>query len=98
MPSRTPLTQEQIEEALQELPGWSHDDDALVKTFTFGDFRAAISFIVRLAFFAEELNHHPNLYNVYNTVEIRLNTHDAGNVVTGMDVELAKQIEGFSWV
>lgn len=98
MPSRKPLSQATIDEALQELPGWSHEEDALAKTFTFSDFRAAVSFIVRLAFYAEELNHHPELRNVYNTVDVRLSTHDAGNVVTEMDVALAKKIEAFSWV
>ena len=85
-------------DALADLDGWTHEDDKLQKTFEFSDFRAAISFIVRLSFFAEELNHHPNLQNVYNKVTVSLNTHDVGGKVTEMDMELARAIEGFSWV
>ena len=98
MPGREPLSQEQIDDALRGLDGWSLEDDKLTKTFQVKDFRAAVSFIVRLAFYAEELNHHPELRNVYNQVEVALTTHDAGNKVTEMDVALAQKIEGFSWV
>ncbi|NBB72876.1 MAG: 4a-hydroxytetrahydrobiopterin dehydratase [Bacteroidetes bacterium] len=98
MASRDPLSDRAIQDALAELDGWRHEDDKLKKTFELGDFRAAISFIVRMAFFAEEMNHHPELENVYNTVSIALTTHDAGGTVTQMDVDLAKKIESFSWV
>ena len=96
--ARTPLTSPEVEDALAGLPGWRHEDEALKKTFRLGDFREAVSFIVRLAFEAEALDHHPNLHNVYNTVDIALTTHDAGNRVTAMDVKLARAIEAFSWV
>lgn len=98
MAAREPLSNDAIEQALAELDGWRHDDDKLKKTFELSDFRAAISFIVRLSFEAEAMNHHPELENVYNTVSIALTTHDAGGKVTEMDVELAKKIEAFSWV
>ena len=98
MASREPLSDDAIEQALADLDGWRHDDDKLKKTFELSDFRAAISFIVRLSFYAEEMNHHPELENVYNTVSIALTTHDAGNKVTQMDVDLAKKIEDFAWV
>ncbi len=81
-----------------DLDGWTHEDDKLKKTFEFTDFRAAISFIVRMSFFAEAMNHHPELENVYNTVSIALTTHDAGGQVTQLDIDLATEIEGFSWV
>jgi len=97
MSSREPLTSQQIDEALAELPGWRYEDDALKKTFRCTDFREAISFIVRMAFSAEELNHHPVLHNVYNTVDVVLTTHDAGNKVTDMDIRLARAVEGFAW-
>ncbi len=96
--ARTPLTNAQIETALEDLPGWHLDEDQLKKTFRLGTFRAAVSFIVRLAFYAEELNHHPTLHNVYDTVDVALTTHDAGNRVTELDVKLARAIEGFTWV
>lgn len=96
MPSYDPLSDAAIEDALSDLPGWSHSDDRLQKTYEFSDFRSAISFIVRLSFDAEEMNHHPELENVYNTVSVALTTHDAGGQVTEKDVELASKIEDFA--
>jgi len=93
-----PLDQNQVEIGLAALPGWSFEDDSLVKTFKFGSFREAVSFIVRLSFEAEERNHHPELFNVYNRVDVRLRTHDAGNQVTESDLALAQAIENLSWV
>jgi 4a-hydroxytetrahydrobiopterin dehydratase len=98
MPSRDPLSDAQIQSALDDLDGWTHENDRLKKTYEFSDFRAAISFIVRLSFYAEEMMHHPELENVYNTVSVALTTHDAGGKVTEMDVELASRIEEFVWV
>jgi 4a-hydroxytetrahydrobiopterin dehydratase len=93
-----PLSSKQITAATAVLPGWSLKRDALAKSFKFGSFREAMSFITRIAFEAEELNHHPEWTNVYNRVAIRLNTHDAGGKVTAKDVELAKRIQKISWV
>jgi 4a-hydroxytetrahydrobiopterin dehydratase len=93
-----PLTVEQITAARGTLPGWAFEHDALTKTFTFETFREAMGFILRVAFEAESLNHHPDWSNVYNRVVIRLNTHDAGNKVTSQDVELATRIQRISWV
>jgi 4a-hydroxytetrahydrobiopterin dehydratase len=98
MPSREPLSDDEIDDALDDLPGWSFEDDKITKTYEFSDFREAISFIVRLSFFAEEMMHHPELENVYNTVDVALTTHDAGGKVTEMDVTLASKIEDFVWV
>ena len=94
----TPLSSDALQDALASLDGWTHEDDALAKSFEFTDFRAAISFIVRLSFYAEEMNHHPELHNVYNTVDIHLTTHDAGDRVTQKDVDLARAIDDFAWV
>ena len=94
----TPLTAAEIETALATLPGWSQDGDALVKSFKFGSFREAMSFMVRVSFEAEALDHHPEWSNVYNRVTIRLNTHDAGGKITAKDVELAQRIQKISWV
>jgi len=55
-----------------------------------------MAFIVLIGFEAESANHHPELYNVYSTVRIALNTHDAGGKVTQKDVDLARAIEGVS--
>ena len=94
----TPLTTAEIQAALGGLEGWEFTDNALVKTFKFGSFREALSFMVRAGFEAEELNHHPDWTNVYNQLVVRLNTHDADDKVTAKDVELAKRFEGISWV
>ena len=92
------LSPQEIERELRTLPGWQHQDDRLTKTYQFNSFREAVSFVVRLAFSAEEHDHHPDLRNVYNRVEIALSTHDAGDVVTERDIALARDIEAFSWV
>ena len=91
------LEQEEIEVALASLPGWAYSNHSLSKTFTFGGFKEALSFMVRAGFEAEGMNHHPDWSNVYNRVDIRLTTHDAGNKVTPLDVELAKRIQRISW-
>ncbi len=73
---------------------WIEENDKLQATFKFKDFMEAFSFMTEVAFYAEKQNHHPNWSNVYNTVEIHLNTHDAGGVVTEKDHLLAKAIDG----
>ncbi len=91
--SRIPLTDAQVDKVLPELPGWAFNRHKLIKTFQFKTFRDALAFIVRLGFEAEGLDHHPEIKNVYNKVDLALNTHDAGGRVTEMDVELARRIE-----
>ncbi|MBS0662449.1 MAG: 4a-hydroxytetrahydrobiopterin dehydratase [Verrucomicrobia bacterium] len=88
-----PLSSAEIQQALAQLPGWSFQRDALERTFTLADFRAALAFMVRVGFEAEAMDHHPEWTNVYNRVAIRLNTHDAGGTVTAKDVELARRIQ-----
>ena len=72
--------------------GWSHTNDMLNRDFAFADFSAAFGFMTRVAMLAEQANHHPNWSNVYNRISISLTSHDAGNLVTEKDIELAKQI------
>lgn len=93
MTKRAALTEAEIREALTALPGWRHEDGALKKTFQRGTFRDAMAFLVRIGFEAEERDHHPEIANVYGRVDILLRTHDAGNQVTRLDVELASVIE-----
>lgn len=88
-----PLSNDIIAEKLQELPGWEYSDDKITKEFSFDNFKDAVSFIIRISFEAEEQVHHPEIFNVYNTVRISLTTHDAGDKVTEKDVSLAKTIE-----
>ncbi len=92
----TPLTDAQIADALTRLEGWSTADGALVRSLVFADFAAALAFMVRVGFVAEQQGHHPDWTNVYNRVAVRLSTHDAGGVVTQKDVDLAAAIDGLA--
>lgn len=75
---------------------WSEVDDGLEREFTFANFREAFAFMTRVAFIAEEHDHHPDWSNVYGTVRIRLTTHDAGNVVTDRDRAVAAAIDAIA--
>lgn len=97
-PTELPLAEDAILAHLETLPGWAYVDGALAKTFEFGSFREAMSFMTRVAFEAEEMNHHPEWTNVYNRVQVRLLTHHAGDRVTEKDVDLAGRIQRISWV
>ena len=72
---------------------WQETDNKLYKKFQFKNFSEAFAFMTRVAMEAEKMDHHPLWTNVYNTVEIWLNTHDAGNIVTEKDKKLAKKID-----
>lgn len=74
---------------------WTENNNQLYKKFEFKDFSEAFGFMTRVAIEAEKMNHHPLWTNVYNRVEIWLTTHDAGNIVTDKDRELAGKIDGF---
>lgn len=72
---------------------WIEKDQALTREFHFIDFSEAFAFMTRVAILAEKMNHHPEWSNVYNRVTIRLTTHDAGNVITEKDRQLAAAID-----
>lgn len=72
---------------------WEEVGDQLVQNFKFKDFSQAFGFMARVALVAEQLNHHPQWSNVYNKVEITLCTHEAGDVVTEKDYQLASAID-----
>ncbi|MCA8900797.1 MAG: 4a-hydroxytetrahydrobiopterin dehydratase [Hyphomonas sp.] len=77
--------------ALKALKGWSKgtsERDEIAKTFRFGDFKQAFAFMTAVALKAEQMDHHPEWFNVYNRVEVVLTTHDADGV-TQRDLELA---------
>ena len=75
---------------------WKEENDSLYRKFSFKDFSEAFSFMTRVAFAAEKMDHHPKWTNTYNTVEIWLSTHDAGDVVTDKDKKLSKKIDELS--
>lgn len=85
-------SEDTIQTELKELKDWSFINDGIEKKFEFLDFTHALGFIVQVGVMAEKRNHHPELFNVYNKVTIRLTTHDADGV-TDKDIELAKAIE-----
>lgn len=72
---------------------WSESGNKLHRHFEFGDFVEAWGFMTKVAMLAEKMNHHPEWKNVYNQVDIWLSSHDAGDIVTEKDRELAAKIE-----
>ena len=86
------LTEQTIEERLDKLDGWDYKNGAIETFFKFKNFKEAFSVMMRIAFECEAQGHHPDWGNVYNTLNIRLNTHDVGGV-TKKDFELAHAIE-----
>lgn len=72
---------------------WQQTDNKLYKKFQFKNFSEAFAFMTRVAIEAEKMDHHPIWTNVYNTVEIWLNTHDAGDIVTDKDKKLSAKID-----
>jgi 4a-hydroxytetrahydrobiopterin dehydratase len=79
---------------LAGLKGWTEVEgrDAISKRYTFADFNAAFGFMARVALMAEKLDHHPEWFNVYKTVDVTLSTHDAGGV-TERDIKLAEAMD-----
>lgn len=89
------LTTEQVQNALNELAGWSTDDGKLYRRFTFSDFSAAFGFMSRAALLAEKSDHHPEWFNVYNRVDVWLVSHDAGGI-TERDTAMAKAMNALT--
>ena len=98
MPARDPLSDDRIQADLPS--GWRLQGAAvgnrITKEYTFANFRTAMGFIVRVGFEAEAMDHHPELFNVYDRVTIALTTHDAGDRVTETDLVLASRIEALA--
>lgn len=92
-PMSAPLNSDQIKLALSGLKHWRLEDDKLLMDINLSNFSEALSFLVKVGIEAEKLNHHPEIYNIYNKVTLKLTTHDAGNWVTEKDIVLARAIE-----
>jgi 4a-hydroxytetrahydrobiopterin dehydratase len=93
MPYSRPLTEPEIQQALETLPQWEVRDDRLRKVFALPSFRAAISFVNQVAELAEAADHHPNITIAYKNVTLVLTTWAAGGKITARDIQLAGQIE-----
>ena len=83
------LTEQEVAEKLKDMPDWSVVDGHLEANFVFKDFAQAFAFISMVAVHAEKNNHHPQWSNVYNKVSCTLSTHEAGNKITDLDVDMA---------
>lgn len=87
----TKLNENEIKRSLATIAGWSVDDDKLFREFVFPRFIEAFGFMASVATVAEKQGHHPEWFNVYNKVQIRLTTHEAGGI-TDNDFGLARSI------
>lgn len=94
--AREKLGPQELKQALAELGGWTLATDGLSmsRSFVFKNFSEAFAFMTRVALVAEKMDHHPDWSNVYKTVDVKLNTHDAGGL-TELDVKLAKRMNSY---
>lgn len=92
--AKAKLTPDQLSAALADLEDWAIEPDsaAISKTFKFSNFVSAFGFMTQMAIIAEKMNHHPEWFNVYNRVEVKLTTHDSGGV-TELDIALAQAMD-----
>ncbi len=86
------LDDDEIRQALAQLPGWSVVDGKLHKEFKFGSFAEAIGWMVSVAIFADKIDHHPEWLNVYNRVRVNLMTHDLDDAISNLDIEMARKM------
>lgn len=87
-----PLSQQQIEDRLAHLPGWSLKGDRLTRSYRLGSHFAATALVVHIARVQDELDHHADITLSYHTVALSVNTHSVGGEVTELDIELARRV------
>ena len=93
IPKYLKLSENEINEALEDLPGWIILDDKLHKTFTFADFSTLFEFMYQVANTSQKLNHHPNMTSTWNTLTLDYDTWSLGHVISNLDVKVAGIIE-----
>ena len=93
IPHYLKLSENEINEALKDLPGWIILDDKLHKTFTFADFSTLFEFMYQVADASQKLNHHPNMTSTWNTLTLDYDTWSLGHVISNLDVKAAGIIE-----
>ena len=93
IPHYLKLSENEINEALKDLPGWIIIDDKLHKTFTFADFSTLFEFMYQVADASQKLNHHPNMTSTWNTLTLDYDTWSLGHVISNLDVKAAGIIE-----
>lgn len=89
------LSEEEVKSRLASLEGWKREGDAIARTWEFPRFLKAVEFIDKVARLADEMGHHPDIYNHWRTVTLSLTTHDEGGL-TKRDLELAAKINGLT--
>ena len=89
------LSEHELEEQVKVMKGWELKNGKLEKSFRFSNFVEAFGFMTKIALEAEKINHHPEWLNVYDSVSIKLTTHDAGGI-TDFDIKLANIIDAVS--
>jgi 4a-hydroxytetrahydrobiopterin dehydratase len=92
-PDYVKLSEDQIKDALKDLPGWAILDGKLHKTFTFADFPTLFEFMYGVADSSQKLNHHPNMTSTWNTLTIDYDTWSLGHVISNFDVKAADMVE-----
>ncbi|MEX0956490.1 MAG: 4a-hydroxytetrahydrobiopterin dehydratase [Rhizobiaceae bacterium] len=92
--ARTKMTDAEVKAAMADLPDWSlaGDSGSISRRFNFANFNKAFGFMTQVAMEAEKMDHHPEWSNVYKTVDVKLNTHDAGGL-TELDFKLARKMD-----
>ena len=86
------LSDAEIADRLNRLPGWERQGDEIRRTFSFTDFKGAVAFVNRVAELAEDMNHHPDIDIRFSKVTLTLSTHDAGGL-TSRDFDLADRVQ-----
>jgi 4a-hydroxytetrahydrobiopterin dehydratase len=89
------LSDDDITDRLDRLPGWERDGDSIAREFKFDDFQGSVDFVNRITPPAEEMNHHPDIAIAWNKVTLTLSTHSEGGL-TENDFELATRIDSLA--
>lgn len=92
-PHYVKLSENQINEGLKDLPGWTILDGKLQKTFTFVDFSTLFEFMYQVADSSQKLNHHPNMTSTWNTLTLNYDTWSLGHAISNLDMKAAEAVE-----
>ncbi|MBL8131046.1 MAG: 4a-hydroxytetrahydrobiopterin dehydratase [Anaerolineae bacterium] len=95
--ARTPLTDEQIAESLETLPGWIRQGETLTRTFALPSYMAGLAFACAVGTVCEGLDHHPDLFIGWKKVTVSFTTHDAGSRITAWDVKAARAVDALGY-
>lgn len=94
--ARYKVNDDELTAALANLPSWEVKEGKLHKTYKFDSFAQAMGWMMSVAINADKMDHHPEWSNVYNKVQVNLVTHDLGNAISNLDIDLAKKMEALA--